>query len=770
MIQDRYGGAQRNVGTSAIVDTLHGFFGTRYAMNQQAAEDDGGRDADKLAEMELDAREGLGKLQRALTEARSGDTRSYNDLVGTVIKTKGGMAEASARASADVQKQKIWMRAKWMEKADQDKAALGAASRYSDATREQVRDVLPGSVMSGNVQAQGNTLAAHMESLLQTEKAGGFGNAKYDTMVSDAYNALVRAGRREAADVMARKLQPSAGMDPNQWFEQKHARMTPKEADEYAKEIGREYNAGVSTGEVDTWLRGMGIEPSEIGMPGEDTETTVAEEASGGVGGGTRGAGSGGVRAKGLSAGAADVLVTARDRGEDPYSAILKAIQQQTAFADQLAAERKAVSERRRSTYPKANPFVSTPNTYVSEEAQSAARRVGQNDPGLNKAWAGALIAEGGNVPRAYESLREDGGAQPRYTAKAYRAEALEEGGDLGSHLAAVLGEAVDVTDPDGKWAYRLNPDLTVTITRAPPENKSAVNTVVRRGSKQWDAIMGVAGEKAPLTKMATVVGQQPAEVQALFGDAWAMAINGDPKRAGELAREVSADDVRAAYGQAMQRAEKRPEEIEAIRAGLDALPEDVKAGWSAPFYDVLDEYGRNQHVGGYLAAGGARGSIGALGQALEQSRGTGQRRKALERVAGEENKTDVRQRGFYDQGRDLALKGLQGARDDWEQMEVRRGWESAHRNAPSDLTRGALDALGVADTRGTDALALERTGRMQVDIPVAPVDIVGKTPAHADISRTPTTIVETREADPPDDDAANFDTFLDAAPRGASR
>ena len=120
VIQDRYGGAYRDVGAPIMVDFLRGWFATRKEMNDAARADAAGESPDDIAEMELAAREDLGKLQRALAQARSGDSKAASDLARTVVETKGDVRIANVRAQADVARQKLYVEAQWMSRADKE--------------------------------------------------------------------------------------------------------------------------------------------------------------------------------------------------------------------------------------------------------------------------------------------------------------------------------------------------------------------------------------------------------------------------------------------------------------------------------------------------------------------------------------------------------------------------------------------------------------------------------------------------------------------------
>ena len=134
-----YRGGQRDVGAPIAPDFLSRWFATRKGMNDESfAASQGGEDPDEIGKMELKARESLGELSKALAAARSGDRKSANSIVEAAVRGKAQVLVANAGASADAMRQKLWFRAQWLDKADQEAAKIKAQAKVKDPANANI--------------------------------------------------------------------------------------------------------------------------------------------------------------------------------------------------------------------------------------------------------------------------------------------------------------------------------------------------------------------------------------------------------------------------------------------------------------------------------------------------------------------------------------------------------------------------------------------------------------------------------------------------------
>lgn len=701
VIQSYYEGAERNVGPSVLPDFLARWFATRKSMNEEAEARE--PNAEDLAALELKAREELGRLQRALVEARAGERKDANSLARTVLEVEGRDRVSQRQASADVARQRLWLTGEFFKQAEKEAEKLADKIEIKDETAKKLGGIpAKEATVLDNDSESVNAAAVRVEEavrrLAQEERAGGPTSAKYDKMVVDIHKSLIEAGKPNLARAVAKRLLPEAGADtPAGFFLKVHSPLTYDEALKRADEEGRKYGAGAQGSAWDSLAR-MGILPEDLRDGG--TETMTRTETRGAGAGGVPGGGRGGsvsVAGAGPGVGA---FTAAVQSGEDPYAALQEAIKAQLEYADSLAAQRQA-AQQRRSAFPRANPYLATPNTFVNERGVNAAFKVAENDPGQNRERASAFLRNDGNLARAYA---ETGQVEAEFAPGDYRPENFEDGGDLGSWFAEAVGEPVEV-DGSGGYRYRIDPDLTVTIIGSP--NKKGVGTKVERGTDAYNAVLGEVGKAHPLYTMAT----QPAEVQALFGEALAYARAGKTKEAAKAAKDVSADEVRAAYGMALKRSARNPAEMERVTAAVSALPADVGGAWSKAYTDAVDRFASVRQRGGRLAETELMGSVEQLGDALMGSVETGERRKGAEKRETAEAKADAAMRDAYQRGRELGIESWAKVKDDPDgAAKLQGGLESAYKVAPSDMTKGALDAVDAALKGDAESVYKQRT------------------------------------------------------------
>lgn len=684
----------RNYGPDASVALLNGYFSTRKAMNDanRPAQDD----PEKIAEHELKAREALGELERVLAQSKSLDSRARSDLLREYLRSKTAVSVAGIKAHGDLETKKLTLAVASRAMADKEAEKLAAQTKTSDPTNESLGKI---GVLAKNAAGQhagqdpgivGGTMADQVRSLAQTENAGGLGSPKYDAIVRQAYNSIVDAGGVEIADAMAKAL--GFDEDPNAFFLKTHPTMTAEQADTWTKLQNDARSAGSDPAIVDQWFADLGLSAEDI--RGQVEATGGAENDAGLVAPARRGSVSiaGDADSPGMTA-----LTQAASSGADPYAALLAAISAQSKYADDLGAQRKAATiARAKGIYPQANPYTSTPNTYVSDRGIAAIRALGEGDPGRNREMADAGLRHPGRPALAAAEVASFGGDEGRFAPREeYDAASLADGGDFGAWLGTAGPVRVDdPTDPN--WGYELGTDGSIKIIKTPAGKLSKhLNKQVKRNSSEWAAIMKVVGDKTPAGSRAAVIAAQPAEVQALMSPVRAALDRGDLKQAAALAKEVSPDAVRAAYGQAMQRAEHDPSVIEQLNAGISALPPEVAGSWGPKFSESLLDYAKTAHTGGSHAAARMRGSSGALGKALggaAEARDSIATRDATDTAEG---KAMASEAALVAHGRDLAQKAWSAASTDEDKARVYDGWNQAHATSPGPLTKGALDAIG---------------------------------------------------------------------------
>lgn len=696
-VQSFYGNTEREVGTPAIVSYLTNWFDERKAMNDEAARLDEGPDPDKIADAELAAREELGRLQRALVEARSGSIKSTNDLAKTIIQGVTSITNTNTEAAATIGKQKMWLNAQYMQDGSREAEQINKDSAVKPEDVETLRN-LAQRMAAGD---QPNTATqAQFEGLARSLGGKGPGDTKYDALAAAFWKEMVAAkvpGAKVAE--MSAIIQPrlEAGQTPADYFFERHHAETYDDLNKRFEKEARKYGAGGDVDAIFDAVESLGIDPKSLGLTTETfTKTRGAPDVAEGPG-----SAGGSVSMTTQGPGAAK-FAAAVANGEDPFKALEDGIREQLAYTDRLAAERKeaelARMERRR--FPRANPYTANPNTYVNARGQAAARSIAENDPGVIREEADALLRNNGNLAKAY---RETGLIEPEFAAKDYLDLDFSKDGDLGSFVANVAKAASKPTTIKGSggYTYEVSPTGEVTIVDSPTGGKG---TKVAMGSPEYVAIANEVGPEVPALYFMRLVQSQPAEVQALFRPALTLLRGGDAKAAEAEARKVSAEDVRGAYGMALKRAANDPTEAGRIQAAIEVLPDIVGGQFKRAIQDAATHYGTVRTRGGKLADRQLVTSLGNLGTAL---------------LSAGESAGKVKQREHAEQAEQSALSDEEAGRRAVDAAiaqgksiaDIRAGWEKA---PDSPMVRAARvriaeeDPWGVGTTK-PDKVAAEK-------------------------------------------------------------
>jgi hypothetical protein len=741
-VQSKYGGGYQQPQASVLATLMDAWTGERKAMNDEAR----GNlpDAEKLATMELSARRNLAEMERDITRARSMDNVQKAQLATEMAKGYLNMGVASINARASVDRQKLALQLGFAEMATREADELGLEVAVTDETREAYANIAKD--LAGDPANVGERAAALLTNLMQKERAGPFGSAKADAMVAALYTKMVQEGGRAAADVMARKLQPTVKVSPPEYWVERHSPPTRQAMREEADDINRQISAGGDPAVIARALKDL-FESNGLDFGDALAGADSILETEGGATGGTSPRGGGGaVSMRGnLSP---QALAALRD-APDPYAGLVAAAAAERAFVDDLAKRRQAASTAR-STFPRANPYLANPNTYTRAQDTEAAERVGDNDPGLNREWADAGLRTATDRG-ARREIAESGGIEKLYGARLVEPMDVEDGGDLGAWLADAFSQDGPVEGPGG-YVYTFGAGGDITITKTP---KGKPGAVVKVGTPEHDAILAEVGDAHPPTAALRVLAAQPAEVRAKFGVAARAVAAGRLDTAAKAARLVDADDVRYAYGTAATRASRSPADVAGLATGINALPETVRAGgWTRPFDDTVVNHRATQMRGGHLADAGALGTIANYGRALQASPKTRAARDVPD--ASRDPDDDLRTEGAT-----RAKAALDRATTDDERAKVRDTWAAVHARAPSPVTEAAMGVLGTDTRQRATRIAQPATYDLGGDVATIPGHTpIQKDPGDAFVPDPDLDPSALDGAEPPDDDA-DFATFL---------
>jgi len=365
---------------------LGSYLNTIKGMNDAAmafeAQDD--ESAGDLGKMELAARERLTKMTEALQDAKSGDYRSANDLMqtlmerGSVEKVEAGKLSAEmARSARDVELALMEQAQKQNEQFEKDITLDPESQRTISNNAWVAQDPRNASAVASSIRDNFLTIAA-------TEGAGDARSPKYRKMMSDLYTSLMANGdakSKAVAEALAADLLPEAGrqgMTPPDFFEAQRP-MTMQDARMEAERIVREHRGGMGKGGgVYGAVEAAGMTPRDLRSEGRSESTSTSTKGGAGAtpGGGGRAPADVSVKMEGFSPDAARAFAAA----PDVYAGLQAAIDAQSRYADELAQRAQEARGRKRSLYPRPNVYTVTPNQMATQRWQEAVYNVGNRD------------------------------------------------------------------------------------------------------------------------------------------------------------------------------------------------------------------------------------------------------------------------------------------------------------------------------------------------------------------------------------------------------
>lgn len=362
-----------DVGPAVAGRFLDAYFNEIKAMNDlnDAALAEGGEDVADLNKMEIAARERLGKLHEALQEARSGDTRSYNDLMRTVIQEASEERRNIRTENANVAMKRMEIAEKYRSKAEKDDEAFKEQIRISadaDARAAAFGKIAADSPLDADQLAE--TLGNQFDSLATGEGTGGVTDPRHIHLVAKVEQAMARSGPKGAAAArkfVEQRLPAAAaeGLSAGEYLIKHWAPETQESAQKEVEELWRKAGGAGARGDWQSDVRAAGGDPAQVF--GTGSSSVSRGTSGGGSGGGSAAPRDGGsIAIEGMSPDAAKAMRAAAERGADPYDAMMAAIEAQAAYADDLAARRKsAAAKGPRSPYPRPNVYTVSPNRYV---------------------------------------------------------------------------------------------------------------------------------------------------------------------------------------------------------------------------------------------------------------------------------------------------------------------------------------------------------------------------------------------------------------------
>lgn len=577
VIDERYN-SRRDVGKPALGAYLAAFVGEREAMNAQTKPDTKG-----LMDAEVDARKKAADLRerKAILSGRREELKSKSSDKAAELKTKIAVANIAAQAKVT----------------SADRAfRLGMQELYSDrAEKVAAKLAVPSEAKAVIDSATAPTTGGvDTESAMRSaiEKAGfpKPGTAEYDTVSYAMYRAIAARDAKTGGNEAGAFAEQAFGkdVDPNEYMYRAYAVRGPREVEEDARRVSKEIGgAGANPAVVDGWIKDT-VLPSE--------ETTTEERT--------------------------------RGTGPDDPDALEDAAKKLDAYADQLADER----HRSVALYPRGHSFLLNPNTYTGEEGWRALGEYGENDPEYNRQVLGELQHEGGNVLRAEKRIGEMGGLDGT-RGKEYVPDLLDTGLDLGGWLGDTLEKHDEpYTVQDGEWAYEVKPDRSITIVAAPKGHRGVGRTVTEKDGTVYKAIVEKIAshpETQDRSALGAILASQPKDVQDLFSGAATLYAAGKRKEAADEARKVSADDVRFAYADALER------DPETAVRGILMLPEGTLGTAGESVRRTLDTPVRSD-----LDVAAVRGNLAGIGRAIKEEQDP--ERRARKRGLATQEVTDT--------------------------------------------------------------------------------------------------------------------------------
>jgi hypothetical protein len=741
---------ETKVGNPILGLFMEDYFGTIKAMNDA---NDAARNAESpehLSKLEMAASQRIADLVDTQRKASAGDLKSYNDLSGIYLKAKSSESETAANVAAKMADIRANLYMKYRDQATAEAEQLGKKIQLRPENATIVANMGTEAKAEGrSVKDIADRVVSQLRGILAAEKAGGEGEAKYDRAVADVYDALASVGPRglAAAELVQREMAAQSadeGITPSARYMKVHTPVTFEKAEKDAEQVGRKLGAGVRSG-ADAGIASMGIDPKDL-AGGESSERSSTTGDGGGKG--TRGPPGASVRLAGMSDAGAAAFAAAAASGADPNAQIAAAIEAERANLADLRARREQAGTR--GLYLRANAYTASPNRMVPEESFRRVRELGNKDPGAVEEWTNALRLNGGNTERAYESM--GGNPEERYGPKDFQPMQFEKGGDLGAHIATLIEQASKPVQVQGEggYLYTRTPDGEISYV------KDGKTVKVAKGSDAYKAIETEIGVKLPQTAEA-FLETQPREVRDLFARA---VIKNDA----EAARQVAADDVRAAYGTALRGASDNPKRIPEVLTAVTALPDGVFDDLSTSLRDLVDEHRRTESAGGAQSDAALRASLDRLGGALEGSGVSRVKRERVGATEAAERTQGVEDRAAFQSGREMAVNAWRDTPAEGR-AAVRAALEANARTNPTEKNRGALDAFDEASRAGnTDSVYQQRTGRLAREtaatIPSDTVSLGGDANARDWRGQAP-------ETDAPDLDT-DIDLFLSPEPKTA--
>lgn len=528
VIDERYRSA-RDVGGPALGHYLGAFMKEREAMNAEATPD-----LSNLVAAEADARDRIARLRerQAMLRGKKEELSVRSSDKAAELKTKILVANIAAGAKTTTADRQF---------------RLGMQKLYSDRAEGIAKKMeIPNEAASVIESATAPTTAtvdtrAARRSAMEKAKANE-GTQEADVIDHAIWKGLVArdaiTGTNDAVTYAGEHFGRDGDVvvDPNEYMYRMYSVKSPKEAEDDAKRVSKAIGgSGGDPNLVDGWLK-------DGSLPSVESETQTRERSSGPV-------------------------------DPEQADALEKAIGDLTNYADGLAAQRSAAGSRR---YPKGHSFLLNPNTFTEQEGWDALDVYSENTAGYNEEVGAALAKAGGDPRKAYAALASQGGSNDD-RGRDYAPDLVDDGLDISKWL---VGEVEKVSKPlvvkDGEWTYEVK-DGTVTITTAPAANKGAVGkTYTAEKDKDSPVFKKIADhinkspELAERAQARKALEAQPAGVRRLFTGVFELADTGRYDEAKRAANDVSSDDVRFAYGEALQ------EDPGAAANGIRALPEDV--------------------------------------------------------------------------------------------------------------------------------------------------------------------------------------------------
>ena len=330
--------SRRDVGNPALTALLGGWLGERHAMNTAQ---EGGADATKLAELELKAREGLGRLEEALAKAQRGDRQATSDLAEEMLRGKWQIEIAGIHEHGRLAQQKLITSVAFMEQARKEDANLAKAVEIKTDTENS---------MKGVAQATSNDArVAQFNGLLANEGVTDPKDPKRMSMAAKQYNRIRETQGAAAAAEFSRSIEPAEnGDDLNGVYTKRHSPNVYEAVMKRAHDEQARVSAGGNPDVMDDFLDGiaqdMGVSKAALLGQVDRIEMSGGFSASE-EGRRPEGPSSASVGMSGVwSPEAAQAMSEAQASGASPYAGLMAAIRAQSKYADDLASQRSAAS------------------------------------------------------------------------------------------------------------------------------------------------------------------------------------------------------------------------------------------------------------------------------------------------------------------------------------------------------------------------------------------------------------------------------------------